>query len=81
MWYTTYCDDIKPEKFETSISKKWVYVRRNIERIQFEDEHYGYRYEEMKIPKEVFEIFEMQETAESRIADIEEAITEIVGGI
>ena len=81
MWYTTYCDDVKPERFEIGISKKWVYVRRNIERIQFEDGHYGYRYEEMKIPKEVFEIFVAQESAESRIADIEEAITEIVGGI
>ena len=81
MWYTTYCDDIKPERYETEISKKWVYVRRNIERIKFEDGNYGYRYEEMKIPKEVFEVFAAQESAESRIADIEEAITEIVGGI
>ncbi len=81
MWYIAYCGDEKPQRIETNISQKWVYVRRNIERYQLEDETYGYRYEEMKLPKDVFEIFEAQESAESRIADIEEAITEIVGGI
>ena len=80
MWYIAYCSDERPQRVETGTSKKWIYVRRNIERYQNEDGTYGYRYEEMKLPKEVYEIFETQEIAESRIADIEEAITEIVGG-
>lgn len=81
MWYTSYCGDERPQRVEANISKKWVYVRRNIERYQVSDEAYGYRYEEIKIPKEIYDIFVAQESAESRIADIEEAITEIVGGI
>ena len=79
MWNIAYCGDVEPAKIEVDTSKKWIYVRRKIERYQLEDETYGYRYEEMKLPKEVYDIFLTQEETKSILADIEEAITEIIG--
>lgn len=72
-----------PDLIDSKSSKRWVYVRRNI--VENEREIDGikekfYSYEEQKIPKDVYTIFESQIVSESRLDEIEEVLTEIVGG-
>lgn len=88
-WYEG-TSSVYPSLVDTTSSKKWVYVRRNIEEHEREDEEgikeIFYSFEEQKVPKEVWGIFEktMQNDekfaeADIRIADVEEAITELYG--
>ena len=84
MWYKSE-STTKPEIVDSTSSKIYVYVRKNIQEIEREDEQIGnkyivYVYDETKIPKDVYSIFENQMIADTRIADIEEVITEIIGG-
>ena len=84
MWYKSE-STTRPEIVDSTSSKVYVYVRKNIEEVEREDEQTGnkyivYVYDETKIPKEVYSIFENQMVADSRLADIEEVITEIIGG-
>ena len=79
MWYKAY-STAAPVLLDTTSSKKYVYVRKNVTEYTTEDEMTGYEYDEMKIPKEVYGIFEQNILSESRIADIEDAIAEIIGG-
>lgn len=84
MWYKSE-STARPELIDTTSSKVYVYVRKNIEEVERQDEQTGetyivYVYDETKIPKDVYVIFENQMLADSRIADIEEVITEIIGG-
>ena len=89
MWYYVESKSY-PALIDTTSSKKWVYVRRNIEEHEREDERgikeIFYSFEEQKVPKDVWGIFEktMQNDEkiienDIRIADIEEAITELYG--
>ncbi len=71
---------IMPELVDNTSSNKYVYVRRNIREINTEDDGVLYIYEEYKIPKDVYEIFKNQMDVSTRIDDIEETITEIIGG-
>ena len=74
---------IRPVLIDDSSSKVWVYVRRNVEEHERENEQgikeTFYSYEEQKVPKEVWEIFEKTVENDERIADVEEAITELYG--
>ena len=84
MWYKSE-STTKPEIVDSTSSKIYVYVRKNIQEIEREDEQTGnkyivYVYDETKIPKDVYSIFENQMQSDLRIADIEEVITEIIGG-
>lgn len=83
VWYTGE-SSVYPELVDSTSSKKWVYVRKNIEEHEREDETTGiketfYSYEEQKVPKEVWGIFEKTVENDERIADVEEAITELYG--
>ncbi len=78
MWYQSE-SNIKPTRIDDTSSKVYTYVRRNITETQREDETV-YTYDECKIPKEVYGIFESQAEADSRLADVEATIAEIVGG-
>jgi len=69
-----------PELVDNTSSNKYVYVRRNIREINTEDNGVLYIYEEYKIPKDVYEIFKNQMDVSTRVDDIEETITEIIGG-
>lgn len=71
---------IMPESVDNTSSNKYVYVRRNIREINTEDGEILYIYEEYKIPKDVYEIFKNQMDVSTRVDDIEEVITEIIGG-
>ena len=95
-WYEG-TSSVYPSLVDTTSSKKWVYVRRNIEEHEREDDEgikeIFYSFEEQKVPKEVWGIFEktMQNDekiiknnvkiaeADIRLADVEEAITELYG--
>lgn len=73
-----------PQLIDVISSKKWVYIRRNIEEHEREDEFSGetilfYSFEETKIPKDVWAIFEKETDNSERLADVEEAITELYG--
>ena len=82
VWYDGE-SSVYPQLVDTTSSKKWVYVRRNIEEHKREDEQgikeIFYSFEEMKIPKDVWAIFEKETDNSERIADVEEAITELYG--
>lgn len=71
---------VMPELVDNTSSNKYVYVRRNIREINTEDNGVLYIYEEYKIPKDVYEIFKNQMDVSTRVDDIEETITEIIGG-
>lgn len=88
-WYEG-TSSVYPSLVDTTSSKKWVYVRRNIEEHEREDDEgikeIFYSFEEQKVPKEIWGIFEktMQNDekiaeADIRLADVEEAITELYG--
>lgn len=71
---------IRPEDVDTTSSKKFVYIHRNIVEKTTEEGFTIYEYDEYKIPKEVYDIFKVQDETLSRMNDIEETITEILGG-
>ena len=88
-WYEG-TSSVYPSLVDTTSSKKWVYVRRNIEEHECENnegiKEIFYSFEEQKVPKEVWGIFEktMQNDkkiveADIRLVDVEEAITELYG--
>lgn len=82
MWYKSE-SNMKPAIIDKTSSKKYVYVRRNVEMVEIEREDVVntiYSYEEMKVPKEAYGIIETQINQEDRLNDIEFAITELIGG-
>lgn len=83
MWYTGE-STVYPQLIDATSSKKWVYVRKNVKEESRTDEegnaHAVWTFDEAKIPKDVYSIFETQVNDEARLADIEEVITEIIGG-
>lgn len=62
-WYEG-TSSVYPSLVDTTSSKKWVYVRRNIEEHEREDDEgikeKFYRWEEQKIPKENYPIYELE---------------------
>lgn len=82
-WYEG-TSSVYPSLVDTTSSKKWVYVRRNIEEHEREDDEgikeKFYSYEEMKVPKDVYDIFRSEQDNSDRLNDIEEVLTEILGG-
>lgn len=83
MWYTGE-STVYPQLIDATSSKKWVYIRKNIKEESRTDEEGNsyavWTFDETKIPKDVYSIFESQVNDEARLADIEEVITEIIGG-
>lgn len=68
----------KPQLVDNSISDTYVYLHRNIQEKQWKD-RIVYEYEEVRIPKaEYASIIAIDN--EARLSDVEEAITEIIGG-
>lgn len=82
IWYDGE-SSVYPALVDSTSSKVWVYVRRNVEEHERENEQgikeTFYSYEEQKVPKEVWGIFEKTVENDERIADVEEAITELYG--
>jgi len=65
MWYYAEGKE-RPTIVNETSSKKWIYIRRNIEEFEREDEtdptikEKFYKWEEMKIPKENYPIYELE---------------------
>lgn len=84
MWYKSE-SNTRPAAVDTTSSKKYVYIRKNIKEVERKDEMTEikvkfYQYDEVKIPKEIYPIMEVQTNQDDRLNDIEDAIAEIIGG-
>lgn len=67
MWY--YAEGKEHlQTVDSTSSKNWVYVRRNIEEFEREDEKEKfYRWEEMKIRKEDYPIYQLEQSNAANI--------------
>lgn len=83
MWYKAEATS-DPKAVDSTSSKKYIYLTRNVTTEERVDEqgnaHTVWVYEETKIDRDFYPIYERQISDEARIADIEEVITEILGG-
>jgi hypothetical protein len=75
MWYKAESSE-RPQAVDSTSSRKWVYIRRNITQEQREDGKV-YVYDEAKIPKDMYDIIASQD---GRLADLEDVVTELIGG-
>lgn len=80
-WYSGE-STVNPALIDTNSSKKYVYIRRNVEQHERIDEMTGdtvtyYSFEEMKIPRDVYDIFVKTDALESEILDTQEALADI----
>ena len=78
MWYKSESKDI-PTEIDMASSQVYVFIRKNIIPIQREDETL-YEYDEIKIPKEVYEIFRLETENTDRIADLEDVLADMFFG-
>ena len=68
----------KPADVDTTSSKVYVYVRRNFELVpETEDTPTHYRWEEMKIPKEMLGISQSVMAHDIALNDVYDALTEL----
>lgn len=83
MWYKTENGDlIRPETIDTTSSRNNVYVRRNI--VEVEEKTLGdftipahYEWEEMKIPRNMWEVCSMAMEHDTALDDVYAALTEL----
>ena len=73
---------VNPTLIDTESSRRYVYVRRNVEQHERKSEITGetvtyYTFEEMKIPRDVYDIFVKTNTLENELLDTQEALTTI----
>lgn len=84
-WYKT-SSMTKPKIIDDTLSKKYVYVRRNIVESELINDlnpdikEKFYSFEEIKIPKDVYSIFEFEKSNSNRLDELEEAIVEMLYG-
>ena len=69
----------KPSAVDEVSSAKYVYITRNVIKIETEEET-GYEYEECRIPKDMYEVVKELNSTETRINDIEDVIADMIGG-
>lgn len=83
MWKrVTNSNDVKPHAIDESISRQYIYVRKDFEQVTITDEMTGeeftrWSYLETTVPKEVFDIYQATVTNASSIADLEDVICEL----
>lgn len=80
-WYSGE-STVNPVLIDAASSRRYVYIRRNVEQHERIDEMTGdtvtyYTFEEMKIPRDVYDIFAKTDALESEILDTQEALTTI----
>ena len=84
VWYSGE-SSIYPALVDTTSSRKWVYVRRDIEEHERENEQgikeTFYTFEEQKVSKEVWGIFEKETDNSTRLADVEDVLADLIGGV
>lgn len=83
MWYKAQGMEM-PSTIDETSSQVYVYVRKNINVEQKTNENGNtetiYVWDEVKIPKEIFDIFKAQTDSEVRIADIEDTLADMLFG-
>lgn len=83
MWYKAESMTL-PAIIDDTSSRVYVYVRKNINVEQRTDESgetiIVYVYDEIKILKEVYEIFNLESGNERRISDIEDTLADMLFG-
>ena len=83
MWYKSE-SSTKPSLIDANSSRVYVYVRKNINTETCIDEdgssYTVYIYDEIKIPKEVYEIFKKESENEIRITDVEDVLADMLFG-
>ena len=79
MWYKSQ-SGAKPKTVDNDSSRVYVYVRKNIIEKTMEDGSTFFEYDEIKVPKEIFDIFLSQAESDERLSEIENVIAEIIGG-
>lgn len=83
MWYENEnAEPVRPGEIDTTSSRVYVYVRKDIVPVAEGDllpAHYRWR--EMKIPKEIWEICEQTFSHEAALDDVYAALTELAGMI
>ena len=84
IWYDGE-SSVYPTLIDTTSSKKWVYVRRNVEEHERENEQGTketfYTFEEQKVSKEIWGIFEKEADNSTRLADVEDVLADLIGGV
>ena len=83
-WYNGE-SSIYPALVDETSSKKWVYVRRNVEQherenMQGETETF-YTFEEQKVSKDIWEIFKRTNETAEKVEQTDERVTGIESGI
>ena len=83
MWYKAESSNI-PVIIDKTSSRNYVYVRKNIVAEERTDEtgisETLYVYDEIKLPKDVYEIFKMETDNSERLTDVEEVIADLIFG-
>ena len=69
----------RPSAVDEASSAKYVYITRNVIKIETEEET-CYEYEECRIPKDMYEVVKALDSTEARINDIEDVIADMIGG-
>ena len=79
MWYEVENGTaVKPADVDTTSSKVYVYVRRNFELVpETVDIPAHYRWEEMKIPKEMWSVSQSVMAHDTALNDVYDALTEL----
>lgn len=79
--------DVRPSDIDETSSGFYIYVRRNVRRVEASGEDTGahYVWEELKIPREMWEVAREVFEHETALDDVYAALTEIaeliVGGV
>lgn len=79
MWYEVENGTlIRPSDIDTTSSRAYVYVRRHITLVPEDGENPAhYRWEEQKIPKEVWPVYEKELAHDAALDDVYAALTEL----
>ena len=84
MWRHTEGSGVMPQALDTTSSKKYVYVRKNLVLVEATEEIGAhYEWDEKKIPKEDWAVYEQVIEHESALDDVYAALTELaelIGG-
>lgn len=84
MWYLAE-STVYPSEIDETSSAVYTYVRKNVREEQRIDEITGdtvtvYVFEEIKLPKDIFEIFRRQTDTDDRVADVEDILADMLFG-
>lgn len=83
MWYeTSNGADVRPADIDATSSRVYIYVRRNIVRVPASGEgdervEAHYRWEEMKIPRDMWEVCRKAFAHDDALDDVYAALTEL----